>query len=92
MKQVEPTKTFDDFKDTITPEDYAKIRGINIKTARNIFNSDGFPKIPHVGKKLIADKNAVKLYDLLHGVSTTDTRFVLEQVSKSVINSGQLLH
>lgn len=53
---------WDEAPDTITPEIYAQIRGRSIQWARERFNHKNFPKID--GKNLIADKTAVKLYDL----------------------------
>lgn len=55
---------FEDLPDTITPEDYAKWRGIGIDNARNYFHSKGFPRITSAGNRLIADKRAVLMYDL----------------------------
>lgn len=48
--------------DTITPEIYAKIRGKSVQWARNKFNEKNFPRLD--GKILLADKTAVKLYDM----------------------------
>ena len=55
---------FEDLPDTITPEDYAKWRGIGIDNARTYFHSKGFPRITSAGNRLIADKRAVLMYDL----------------------------
>lgn len=48
--------------DTITPETYAKIRGKSLQWARNKFNEKNFPRLE--GKLLLADKTAVRLYDM----------------------------
>lgn len=48
--------------DTITPEIYAKIRGKSPQWARNKFKEKNFPKLD--GKLLMADKTAVRLYDM----------------------------
>lgn len=53
---------WNDVPDTITPETYAKIRGKSVQWARNKFNEKNFPRID--GKLLLADKTAVKLYDM----------------------------
>lgn len=55
---------FEDLPDTITPEDYAKWRGIGIDNARNYFHAKGFPRMTSAGNRLIADKRAVLMYDL----------------------------
>lgn len=53
---------WDDAPDTITPEVYAKIRGRSPQWARDKFNEKNFPKLD--GKLLLADKTAVRLYDM----------------------------
>jgi len=58
----EITMTFEEAPDTITPEMYAKIRGHSTQWARDKFNQKDFPTIS--GGKQIADKTAVKLYDM----------------------------
>lgn len=60
----EPTMKWEDAPDTINPEIYAKIRGISEQSARNKFNSKGFPRIEGAGNKQIAEKTAVQLYDI----------------------------
>ena len=60
----EITMVWEEAPDTITPEMYAQIRGIGTQTARNIFNSKGFPRIEGAGAKPIAEKIAVQLYDM----------------------------
>ena len=55
---------FVDLPDTITPDDYAKWRGIGIDNARNYFHSKGFPRITSAGNRLIADKRAVLMFEL----------------------------
>lgn len=60
----EITMTWEEAPDTISPEIYARIRGIGTQTARDIFNSKGFPRIDGAGTKQIADKIAVRLYDM----------------------------
>ena len=58
----EATMNFENAPDTITPEIYARIRGHSVQWARNKFNEKDFPRIE--GGKQIADKTAVKLYDM----------------------------
>lgn len=58
----EITMNWDDAPDTITPEIYANIRGHSIQWARDKFNEKDFPRIE--GGKQIADKTAVRLYDM----------------------------
>ena len=58
----EVTMNWEDAPDTITPEIYAKVRGRSIQWARDKFNEKNFPRLD--GKLLIADKTAVKLYDM----------------------------
>lgn len=58
----EVTMNWNEAPDTITPEIYAQIRGRSIQWARDKFNEKKFPRLD--GKLLIADKTAVKLYDL----------------------------
>lgn len=58
----EITLNWDDAPDTITPEVYAKIRGRSPQWARDKFNEKNFPKLD--GKLLLADKTAVRLYDM----------------------------
>lgn len=55
---------FEDLPDTITPEMYAKWRGIGKNKAREKFNAESFPKLNGVGTRLLADKRAVLMYDL----------------------------
>ncbi len=58
----ESTMNWEEAPDTITPEIYAKIRGHSVQWARNKFNEKNFPRID--GGKQIADKTAVRLYDM----------------------------
>lgn len=60
--KIESTMTWNEAPDTITPEIYAKIRGHSIQWARNKFKEKTFPLIE--GGKQIADKMAVRLYDM----------------------------
>lgn len=62
----EATLDWIDAPDTITPEIYAQIRGHSVQWARNKFNKNDFPRIE--GGKQIADKTAVRLYDM--GINT----------------------
>jgi len=51
-----------DLPDIITPLDLMKVLPIGEATARNMFNSEGFPRIKGTGVKQIADKRAVKYW------------------------------
>lgn len=64
----EITLSWEEAPDTITPEVYSEIRGIGVKNARNIFKRKDFPRIESAGNKQLADKTAVRLYDM--GIST----------------------
>lgn len=60
----EITMTWEEAPDTITPETYAQIRGISPQKARDFFDTKGFPKLESTGNKKLADKTAVRLYDM----------------------------
>lgn len=51
-----------DLPDIITPIDLMKVLPIGEATARNMFNSKGFPRIRETGVKQLADKRAVKYW------------------------------
>ena len=48
--------------DVITPFDLMKVLPIGESTARNMFNSEGFPRIKGTGVKQLADKRAVEYW------------------------------
>ena len=83
MQERKPTKTYLELNDTITPLDYAEWRGVGGNTARNIFNSKGFPRIQGTGVKQVADKRAVLLYEL--GLSEEDRKEVLKELARQII-------
>ena len=58
----EATMNWEDAHDTITPEIYAQLRGRSVRWARSKFKEKNFPLIDN--GKPIADKTAVKLYDM----------------------------
>ena len=58
----EITLNWDDAPDTITPEIYARIRGHSNEWARSRFKEKNFPRLE--SGKLVADKTAVRLYDM----------------------------
>lgn len=60
--KITPTMTWEEAPETLTPEIYAKIRGIAPNKAREKFKEKGFPLVS--GGKQIADKTAVRLYDM----------------------------
>lgn len=83
MQTKKPTITFNDLPETITPLDYANWRGIGENKAREIFNSKGFPRLQGTGVKQLADKVAVRLYEL--GLSEEDKKEVLKEIAKEII-------
>lgn len=83
MQIKKQTITFNDLPETITPLDYANWRGIGENKAREIFNSKGFPRIQGTGVKQLADKVAVRLYEL--GLSEEDKKEVLKEIAKEII-------
>lgn len=83
MKEKKSTKTYEELPDTITPYDYADWRGVGEATARNIFNSKGFPRLKGTGVKQLADKRAVYLYEL--GLTEEDKREVLKEMARKIV-------
>lgn len=83
MQERKPTKNYSELNDTITPLDYAEWRGVGGNTARNIFNSKGFPRLQGTGVKQVADKRAVLLYEL--GLSEEDRKEVLKEIARQII-------
>ena len=77
------TKTYAELPDTITPYDYAEWRGCGENKAREIFNSEGFPRIQGVGVKQLADKRAVLLHEL--GLTPEDRQAVLKEMARAII-------
>ena len=75
----EITMTWDEAPDTINPEMYSRIRGISPQKARDIFNKKDFPRLESAGVKQLADKTAVRLYDM--GINTkTNARQGIEML------------
>lgn len=62
--ETKPTMTWEEAPDTISPKELAKILGVGIVSARNIFDKPDFPKIPKsdIGNIGRADKEAARLY------------------------------
>lgn len=83
MQIKTPTKTYQELPDTITPLDYAEWRGCGTSKAREIFNSEGFPRIQGVGVKQLADKRAVLLHEL--GLTAEDRQAVLKEMARAII-------
>jgi len=83
MKVKKSTKTFQELPDTITPLDYADWRGVGENTAREIFNSKGFPRIQGCGVKQLADKRAVFLFEL--GLSEEDKKEAIKEMARQII-------
>lgn len=63
MKIKRSTKTFEELPDFITYLDYADWVGIGENAARAKFHAKGFPLLRGVGKRLIANKYDVRVYD-----------------------------
>ena len=70
--KIEPTMTWEDAPDTITPDELSKILGIGEASARNKFDEKGFPKISGLGNLRKADKNMARLY--LQGVNVNQNQ------------------
>lgn len=83
MKEKKPTKNYSDLPDTITPFDYAEWRGVGENTAREIFNSKGFPRLKGTGVKQLADKRRVLLYEL--GLTDEQMTEVLKEMARAII-------
>lgn len=83
MQIKKPTITFNDLPETITPLDYAEWRGIGESKAREIFNRKDFPRLKGTGVKQLADKTAVRLYDL--GLKDEEKQAVLKEIAKQII-------
>lgn len=83
MKEKKPTKNYEDLPDTIGIEDYMEWRGCGEATARNIFNSKGFPRLQGTGVKQLADKRRVLLYEL--GLTEEDKKEVLKEMAREII-------
>lgn len=83
MQAKQPTKTYEELPDTITPYDYMEWRGVGEPTARNIFNMKGFPRIKGTGVKQLADKRAVYLFEL--GLSDEDRQEILKEVARKIV-------
>jgi len=83
MKERKPTKNYSDLPDTITPFDYAEWRGVGENTAREIFNSKGFPRLKGTGVKQLADKRRVLLYEL--GLTDEQMSEVLKEMARAII-------
>lgn len=83
MQIRKSTKTYEELPDTITPFDYMEWRGVGENTAREKFNSKGFPRIEGTGVKQLADKRAVFLYEL--GLKEENMQEVLKEIARKII-------
>lgn len=83
VQEKKSIKTYEELPDTITPYDYAEWRGIGENKAREIFNSKGFPRLKGTGVKQLADKVAVRLYDM--GLNEEDRKEVLKETAKLML-------
>lgn len=78
---------FEDLPDTITPEDYAKWRGIGVENARVYYHRKGFPRLLNAGNRLIADKRAVLLFDL--GLNEKNMQDAICTLGKNLITKEE---
>ena len=83
MKEKKPTKNYSELPDTINPFDYAEWRGVGENTARERFNSQGFPRLKGTGVKQLADKRSVLLYEL--GLTKEEKTEVLKEMARAII-------
>lgn len=83
MQVKKPIITFEELPETISPMDYANWRGIGENKAREIFNRKDFPRLKGTGVKQLADKVAVRLYDL--GLKEEDKQEVLKEIARQII-------
>lgn len=83
MKEKKPTKNYSELPDTINPFDYAEWRGVGENTARERFNSKGFPRLEGTGVKQLADKRSVLLYEL--GLTKEEKTEVLKEMARAII-------
>lgn len=83
MQIKKSTITFNELPETISPLDYANWRGIGESKAREIFNRKDFPRLKGTGVKQLADKIAVRLYDL--GLNEEEKQTVLKEIAKQII-------
>lgn len=83
MQIKKSTVNYNDLPETISPIDYANWRGIGESKAREIFNRKDFPRLKGTGVKQLADKVAVRLYDL--GLKEEDKQVILKEIAKEII-------
>ena len=77
---------YEDLPDTITPIEYMLWRNCGRATADAIFHAKNFPRIKNTGRKLLADKRAVLIYEL--GLSEEDKKDILKEIAREIINRG----
>ena len=81
-RQVEPSLSWEDAPDTITPTHLGKILGLSLRRANEIFNSKDFPKLP---EKRGAYKYEVAKFmgiSISGAPAPTDTERILETLNK----------
>lgn len=83
MKEKKPTKNYEDLPDTIGVEDYMEWRGCGRATADTIFHAKNFPRIKNTGTKLIADKLAVRLFEMQ--LPEEERIALLKEIGKSLV-------
>ena len=83
MQIKKPILKYEDLPETISPLDYANWRGIGESKAREIFNRKDFPRLKGTGVKQLADKIAVRLYDL--GLKEDEKQEILKEIARQII-------
>lgn len=61
-EKKKPTMTWENAPDTVGVEEIMAILGIGKNAAGDLLNEKDFPRIPHLGTSLRADKEAARLY------------------------------
>ena len=74
---------FKNLPDTIGVKEYMSWRNCGRKTADEVFHSKNFPRLPHTGNRLMADKYAVLAYEL--GISMNLNMEDTQQLLISII-------
>lgn len=75
-------KKWNDLPDVITPLDLTDVLPIGESTARNMFNSEGFPRIKYTGVKQIADREAVRYWCMGLDIGAEVVEKILEKIKE----------
>lgn len=80
-KKLTAIKNWDEIPDMMSPKDYADVMGCSVKTARDKFNSRGFPKVTN-GR---ANKNEVMKFLGINSFETSsDVLKLLLEMQKDI--------